>query len=219
MGDLETSKPINFASSEASGARAHKPSGAAVPKYKITPQILEELRLAYVGTKREVSANLARLSTRYEMPRHRLTLIARRQGWQIQTRRPWTAAEDAFLLERVRKTSYKKIATELRRGWASVEARVGALQRSQAVQRASAQGFDVEELAGIFGVGLPKVRKWIARGLFGESKSGAGANRVSAAQISRFLRKHVREYSFEHVNQNFFKRVVFGEGQDSPGGG
>jgi hypothetical protein len=183
----------------------------------MTPQLLEELRLAYVGNRREVSANLTRLSTRYEMPKSRLKREALRQGWQMQTRRPWTAEEDALLLDAARKADYGRIGAELGRSWASIEARALALQRLQTVQRAAA-AFDVEELAGLFGVSPPKVRRWIARGLFGKGRDGDGADRIPSFMVARFLRKHVREYSLERVNQSWFKVFVFGGGDKPPEG-
>ena len=206
---IETSEFIDLISSGRQGADAPKPSGA-VPKYRITPQLLEELRLAYVGTRPEISASLKRVSARYKIPAHRLTMEARRQGWQTSARKPWTTKEDAFLLEGLGKISYGKMAAELKRGWSSVAARVRELQRLQAVQRAAGGFYLEEELARVFGVGLRSVRKWIACGFFGKSESIDGVDGISSAQVARFVREHIGEYSLARVDQCWFKALVFG---------
>ena len=84
----------------------------------ITPPILQELRCAYAGNVREVSANLNRIAARTGISKCRLKLCANKHGWYVSHQpkgRPWTQAENAYLEESLGSVSVTSIARRLKR--------------------------------------------------------------------------------------------------------
>ena len=68
----------------------------------LSSQIIEELHLAYIGTRLEVSANLDRISTRAEIPKWFLKYEARKRGWRcVTSSRPWLPQEVRHLKEKL----------------------------------------------------------------------------------------------------------------------
>jgi len=183
---------------------------AARQRPPLPPNILEELRLAYIGNVRRTSENLNRLAARAGVPKQRLKDEAGKRGWRSQTeRRPWSAAEVEFLEENLGKLSSTQIARKLGRGVASVQLRARKLQRSLRVT----EGYNVSDLAEVFGVSHGRVESWARRGLLGRATGhgGHGGNLRFATQcVLRFVRKHASEYDLNRVDQEWFKAILFG---------
>jgi len=160
----------------------------------LPPNVIEELRLAYVGNVREVSANLNRVAARTGIPKSRLKEEARKRGWRSQTeRRPWTAAE---------------VGIPIRKSVASVQLKARKLRRSLRVS----EGYNVSDLAEVFGVPHARVEGWAKRGLMGRptGHGGHGGNiRFATMRVLRFIKEHASEYDLGRVDQDWFKSMVF----------
>ena len=172
--------------------------------------MLKELRLAYVGNVREVSKNLNRIAARTGISKQRLKEQARKCGWRSQTeRRPWTAAEVEYLGEKLGTLSSTRIARDLHRSVASIQIRARKMQRSLRVS----EGYNVSDLAEVFGVAHGRVESWARRGLLGRSAGhgGHGGNiRFATVNVVRFIKTHSSEYDLNRVDQSWFKGMLFG---------
>jgi hypothetical protein len=177
-------------------------------KYTITPEILEELRLAYMGGRTEVSAKLRRLSIRTKIPTYRLSEEANSHGWYCcAPRRGWSAEEDSYLRERLGAASLDSIARRLKRSLRSVEARARRFKLSVRIS----EGYNMRDLAQVFGVHRAAVKRWMERGLFGKFHEHGQEIRVTEVNVVRFIRRYPQEYSLGRVDQTWFKAMVFGQ--------
>lgn len=176
----------------------------------LPPHVLEELRAAYVGGLREVSANLNRIAAQTGIPKKRLQYHARRHGWHCQTeRRPWKPAELEYLQEKLGSVSLTQIARGLKRSVISIQVKAMRLKRSLRLTA----GYNVSNLADVFGVHHTRVESWARRGLLGKQhgRTGHGGNiRFTEANVIRFIRSHACEYDLGRVDQTWFKSMVFG---------
>jgi len=175
-------------------------------KYRFTPELLDELRLAYCGGKTELTANLDRLARRTGWPRSAFKTEARRRGWSASYR-PWTPADEAFVREHVA-LSIKEIARHLGRTHESVTAKVEAIQLWQQTRD---EGYTPGHLQKLFGTRPEKVRHWIEGGLLGASRSFSPETRVSRSDLLRFIERCHSEYDLARVHQAWFKALLFGE--------
>jgi hypothetical protein len=175
----------------------------------ITPSVLQELRLAYVGTTREVSANLNRLAARTGISKQRLKYAAGKHGWRTHAEhRRWTTEEIAYLEENLGSVSVSHIARRLRRSFRSVQCAAGKLERSLRLT----DGYNVSDLCEVFGLNHTRIEGWMRRGLLGKAHGhgGHGGNiRFSEANVVRFIRQHPGEYDLSRVDQTWFKAMVF----------
>jgi len=173
-----------------------------------------ELRLGYIGTRAEIFANVERISARSGVPKRHLLNLARKRGWGRQSnRRPWTLQEQEYLRQTVGKVSVERIAHNLHRGILSVHCRISRLKLS----RRLTVGYNVSDLVELFGLCRTRVDSWVNCGLLGEPQGhgGHGGNiRFDEAAVVRFICEHSREYDLARVDQEWFKRLVFGEGRD-----
>lgn len=173
-------------------------------------QILDELRLAYVGNVREVSANLTRISTRTGIPKQRLKEEARKRGWRSKVeRRQWTDQEIEYLREKLGIVSVTTIARNLKRSRCSVFCQAHKMKFSARV----AEGYNVSDLCEVFGVSHGRVESWARRGLLGKQHGhgGHGGNiRFTEANVVRFIRQFPREYELSRVDQTWYVSMVFG---------
>jgi len=157
-----------------------------------------------------VSANLNRIAARTRIPKQRLKDEARKRGWRCQTeRRPWTAAEVEYLQEKLGALSAIRIARDLHRSVASIQVQAGRMQRSLRVS----EGYNVSDLAEVFGVAHGRIESWARRGLLGRpaGHGGHGGNiRFATVNILRFIKAHASEYDLNRVDQSWFKGMLFG---------
>ena len=177
----------------------------------LTPDLAAELRLAYVGPVREVSANLRRISARTGIPKSHLKDEARKRGWRTQReRRPWTPRETGYLREVLGSISVRRIARSLRRSVASVDHQIRKLKLS----RRLTAGYNVTTLCELFGLSHTRIENWVARGLLGEPQGhgGHGGNlRFDEAAVVTFIHQFPHEYDLGRLDQDWFKAMVFGE--------
>jgi len=179
-------------------------------KYHWTPELVEELRLAYAAPRDEKSARLARLAKRTGWRRSVLSMEAMRRGIALSIRR-WTAEEDEFLQENVGRMPVRKMAAALGRTNEAIE---GRLWRLRICRRDRREGYTADQLRHVFGVSHAKVSSWLQRGLFGQVERWAGF-RVTESSVVRFIRRYAAEYDLRQVDADWFKSMVFG--QDSQG--
>ncbi len=179
-------------------------------KYTFTPDLLQELRLAYCGSKREISANLDRLVRRTGWPRHAFKTEAIRRGWTTADhQRNWRPAELDYLRHGAESTPAAVLARRLGRSSEAVRAKLREIRNLEAVSR---HGYDVAALGHLFGVQEPKVLRWLDRGLFGV-RLAAGIGAVPQTAVRRFIQQHPHEYDLARVEQAHFKSLVFGGGE------
>ena len=176
----------------------------------LSPQILEELHLAYIGTRFEVSANLDRISTRAEIPKWVLKYEARKRGWRcVTSSRPWLPQEVRQLKEKLGCNSVRRIARDLNRTWLSVQVKAEELKLLNRVS----QGYNIADLCECFGLHQARIERWIRRGLLGKpegDENGGGNLRFMTSRVARFARHHPHEYDLCRVNQAWFKALVLG---------
>lgn len=177
----------------------------------ITPAILQELRCAYVGNVREVSANLNRISRRTGIPKARLKAKANEQGCRVRVaqHRQWTPEETAYLRDHLGDVSVTKIARRLKRSVLSIKCRAKKLERSCRVL----DGYNVSALCGVFGLSHSRVESWIRRGLLGKAEGHGGHGgdiRFKEKNVIKFIRQYPAEYELSRVDQLWFKSMVFG---------
>jgi len=185
-------------------ARARRPIPAR--KYQFTPELLGELRLAYRGNKRNLSASLDRLERRTKWPRHAFKTEARRQGWTAAYR-PWTSADEAFVRQHsAGPMTIQEMAGRLGRSHETVTARVEAVRLAWQTR----EGFTPAHLGKLFGARAEKVRHWIEYGLLGAPRSFSAGARVSETDLLRFISRSYQEYDLARVYQEWFKALVFG---------
>jgi hypothetical protein len=187
---------------------------------ELTPRIIEELRLAYVGNVREVSSNLNRIARQTGIPKNRLKRYAQRQGLRCMApHRPWTAEEIAYLEESLGAVSVNGIARHLKRSPGAVQCQAFKLNRSTRLS----EGYNISNLAEVFGVHHLRVEIWARRGLLGKAHGHGGhgsAIRFTESNVVRFIREHASEYDLARVDQTWYKAMVFersaGRSEDVP---
>jgi hypothetical protein len=176
--------------------------GHARRRYHFTPALLEDLRAAYCGNKRHVSAAFDQLERKTGWPRYALKMEAARRGWSHSgRRRPWTPAEIAYLRERLGTDSARLIAGRLHRSVESIEARAELLRLSRRVT----DGYSFADLQQVFGEHFSTVHRWLERGWPGRLRDG----RVSERNVKVFLRAHPSEYNLRHTDEVWFKGMFF----------
>jgi hypothetical protein len=174
------------------------------------------LRLAYVGTKAEVSANLNRLSARAEIAKWVLTHEAQKRGWRcVASSRPWNLQEIAYLKENLDRISISRVAHDLRRSVVAAQAKAAEVKLLARV----ADEYTVSDLGECFGVRQARVESWMRRGLLGKAQVSGADLRYAAASVAQFIRRHAREYDLCRLNQTWFKAIVFGALSEEEGRG
>lgn len=189
--------------------------GRARRKYHFSDELRDELRRAYCHKKRELTAALDKLVRRTGWPRHAFKVEATRLGLTtMDHRRGWTPIEVEYLREHVGSISVRRIAANLKRSVASVQARAEKLHLS----RRPADGYSSHDLELAFGESNYKVRRWMERGLLGKVHRDGGC-RVTDKNVSRFLLNHSAEYDLRRVDQEWYKGTLFARGGLIPGRG
>ncbi len=110
----------------------------------------------------------------------------------VQERPPWSAADDALLLDFAQEQSVKTIARWLHRTEAAVRRRFTELGKSSRVQ----DNYTQEELARDLRVSPKTVRRWEAAGYL-ERRDG----RITHESLEEFCRKHASEIKFEALDR------------------
>lgn len=173
-------------------------------------ELLANLREAYSGNRRQISANLKRLSQKCGWPVPCLTYEARIRGWRLlPERHPWTDEDETRLRQYAGSASAQTIARRLRRSISSVANHAHRLELSMQI----ADGYSIRTLSEVFGVHHGRVEGWVKRGLLGKAQHGGrgGMTWFPAANVVRFLRKCPSEYDLGRVDQVWFKSMMFGD--------
>lgn len=182
--------------------------GLAHRRYHFTSELLDELRAAYGGNKRAITAGLDRLCRRTGWPRSAFKQEARRRGWiSSDHRRAWTPAEVEALREKLGAVALKQIAKTLGRSVESVMAKAEKLHLSRRIR----EGYTLDDLRTVFGEGPDKVRRWYERGLLGRGSANGHGVRIAEGEVARFMRAYPHEYSLRKVDQEWFKAMLFGD--------
>jgi len=177
-------------------------------KYKFTPELLDELHLAYSARNRpELTAAIDRLQRKTGWARATFSSEARRHGWALVRRTRWSPEELEYLGERVGSMPVATLARKLGRSVDSVRCKAWQLVGYSRVQ----EGYTIADLKRVFGVTYPTVKRWMDHGMLGKVHEGLGAGlRVADRNVYRFLRHHAHEYDLRRVDQTWYKSVVFG---------
>lgn len=110
----------------------------------------------------------------------------------VRERPPWSAADDALLLDFAQEQSVKTIARLLHRSEATVRWRFAKLGESSRV----GDNYTQEELARDLRVSPRTVRRWEAAG-FLERRDG----RITHESLEEFCRKHASEINFDALDR------------------
>ena len=110
----------------------------------------------------------------------------------VQERPPWSAADDALLLDFAQEQSVKTIARLLHRSGATVRWRFAELGASSRVR----DNYTQEELARDLRVSPKTVRRWEAAG-FLERRDG----RITHESLEEFCRKHASEINCDALDR------------------
>ena len=110
----------------------------------------------------------------------------------VQERPPWSAADDALLLDFAQEQSVKTIARLLHRSESTVRWRFAKLGESSRVQ----DNYSQEDLARDLRVSPKTVRRWEAAG-FLERRDG----RITHESLEEFCRKHASEINYEALDR------------------
>jgi hypothetical protein len=180
-------------------------------KYFWTDELREDLRAAYAaGNKTRLTAGLDKLNKRVpKWPRSALKYEARRLGIETADhRRPWTKEEQTYLEDSLGVVSIKGIARHLKRSHESVASRADKLGLS----RRAKEGYDISDLAALFGATYPEIKRWMDRGYLGKVHENIGnGHRVMPENVRRFAERHIHEYDLRRVDQLLFKLMIFEE--------
>jgi phage terminase Nu1 subunit (DNA packaging protein) len=75
------------------------------------------------------------------------------------------------------------------------------------------EGYNISDLAEVFGLHRSRIESWARRGLLGKhtGHGGHGGNiRFAETNVVRFIRRHPSEYDLGRVDATWFKSMVFG---------
>lgn len=177
-------------------------------RYHFSDALRADLILAYAGKKTHVSRKLDELQRRTGWPRWAFKYEAQRLGIiTADHRRQWTAGEQEYLEEALGLVSIKRIARKLGRTVQSVTSRAEKLGLS----RRAKDGYNMTDLAAVFGESTHKIRRWMDRGLLGQVRDQDGC-RVKTDDVKRFVLLHYGEYDLRRVDQHWFKTMIFEDG-------
>jgi hypothetical protein len=124
-------------------------------------------------------------------------------------RRPWSPQEVNYLKEKLGTASVTRIARDLKRSVVSVRVKEAKLRLSIRLS----EGYNISDLAEVFGLHHSRIESWARRGLLGKPSGhgGHGGNiRFAGTNIVRFIRRHPSEYDLGRVDATWFKSMVFG---------
>lgn len=175
----------------------------------LTTALTKELSLEYLGTVREVTSNLQRISTRTGLPVDHLKQEARLRGFRTRReRRPWTERELLYLQQSLGAVSLERIARSLNRSTTSVRCRAEKLNLSYGL----VDGYSIADLCRCFGLSHGRIEGWVSRGWLGEpdGRGGRGGKLwFSEANVVRFIRTRPQEYDLVRVSQEWYKTMAF----------
>ena len=135
-------------------------------------------------------------------PRHIIRFRAALLGLTQDTRRPWTAAEIAFVEESSGERSARWIAQRLGRSKESVMSFMDARHLTRRVLR----GYTLHEVKDLMGVSFPTVQRWLKQGLLRTEE-----DRVTEGSLKKLVLRHPEMYTLRKVNESWFKALVFGD--------
>jgi len=180
--------------------------GLAARRYHFTPELMERLREAYRGPDRPaLTRRLDALVRETGWPRWAFLDQAQRRGLVLDPRARWTAAEDELLREMLASQSLGAIMRTLGRSEVAIKSRAQHLRLSR-----RREGYDVADLAEVFGVHPHKAARWVERGLFVRPRGRLESGRIGEDLVARFIRHFPHEYDLRRVDQVWFKSMVFG---------
>jgi hypothetical protein len=178
-----------------------------------SPELLQELKMAYAGNQREMSANLKRISKKWGWPVSVLKYEGHKRGWRTQAqRKPWKPEEIDYLRERLGTVSLAHIAHKVGHTVCAVANQARRLELSTRFS----EGYNISNLVEVFGLSHQRVESWARRGLLGKTDSkgrrldGAIGVRFTEEAVMRFIQRNPSEYDLSRVDQVWFKAVLFG---------
>lgn len=178
-----------------------------------SPELLQELKMAYSGNQWEVSQNLKRVSRKWGWPVGSLKYEGHKRGWRTQAeRKPWRPEEAAYLREKLGTVSLFWIAKKVGHSVCSVVLQARRLGLSTRFS----EGYNISNLVEVFGLSHTRIESWARRGLLGKAHGkghgldGAIGIRFKEEAVMRFIRKHPSEYDLSRVDQIWFKAMLFG---------
>lgn len=174
----------------------------ATKKYLWSEGFDSRLRDSYTRSRRreELTSSLDALQRLTGFPRFAIVARAAELNLCFAKRKVWTEAELKFMRENAGRLSIKAMAASLSRTYCSVKGKIRSLQLGGRVT----DGYSVDELMRLFGVGKATVDRWIARGWLYREES-----RVSEKSVIRFLRAQRNAYQLSRVDEAWFKEVIF----------
>lgn len=171
-------------------------------KFIWTAELDTILRRAYgsARTRVELSTNLNSIQKSAGFTRNVILGRAVQLGLAFSTRRRWTTEELRILEERAGQATPKALAVKLNRTHDSVKARMKELGLSARISK----GYTQDDLRQLLGVSARSIKKWLALGWLRLVQE-----RIPEASVIRFLRLHSEEYHLGHVDQAWFKGLLF----------
>ena len=180
--------------------------GLSVPKYHFTDALRAQLRAAYALPKLDRFRAVAHLAAQTGWPRGAFKREANRMGLKTWRRRAWCTGEDDYLRAHAGLEDVVLISKKYLRTHSSIERRMSVLGLS----RLPREGYNLRDLAAVFGARYHRVKCWMDRGLLGKPQWVCREWRIDERALIRFLRHHPHEYDLRRVDQIWFKAMLFG---------
>ena len=171
-------------------------------KYVWTPEKDRLVREAWQsGTdKPKLSEAISYAVRQTGFPRHIVRFRAAALGLCHDTRRPWTAAERAYVEENAGTLNAKAMAKRLKRGVAGIR----SFMSYRGISRRVLDGYSLNDVAGLMGVSFDTARKWLRVGILHDR-----LGRVTEKSLKELIFRHPELYTLRKVNEEWYKALVF----------
>lgn len=183
-------------------------------KYCWTEERLDYLREHYVAGKKGVPQAIgAKFGWPSWVVKKKAAELGLTSGVRyIETRREWTAEEDAFLVEHLGTRTCHWIAQKLRRSMTSVALHA----KRKRLSRRLRDGYTLRELTLCFGVDHKVISRWIDEGKLARRErpylDRQGVLCVTDVDLIEFISKHPMEFELCRVDQLWFMDLISGGG-------
>lgn len=174
-------------------------------KYFWKPEDEEHLRRIYadhVHYKPELSRAIKTFAVRLGWPTYIVKNKASQLRLTLDIRRSWKPQEMGLLREYAGQKPMSFFMKRLHRSHQSVRSMFDSLHLSYRIS----VGYSRKDLAFVFGVSYKTVSYWIIRRWLVPAQ---GTDRVSEAQVRRFITAHPEEYRLKRVDEAWFKGLLF----------
>jgi phage regulator Rha-like protein len=123
-------------------------------------------------------------------------------GLIFMVRKPWTPAEDLYLLNNAGSVSLRQMAKVLKRSEFSLQCRMKKKSISFRMER---DGFTMLELAETLGTSELRVSTWVKQGVL---QYGGGC--ISHDSVAEFVAANLHLIPLKRVDEDWFKEVITG---------